>query len=416
MKKNLTFLLSFSVAKGIVFFAPLFLADILSDSDYGLLEYSLAGVGMILNAFLDLGVSGAYPYFILREKRLNIKNGFLLHPIWLLLTFIINQFLFFGFNLYTIEFYLALNVSYIIANQVFYSTQFKSHEKPIQAVFLDAGVYIVLLIFGIGFITKLLNPTIENISIGITLYAILLAMFGTYNFIKAKKDKLYKKYKDIITFSIHLLFSSIFLFSLTVAGRILSKEFFGFEATGIYGFYYRISAIVVMVYQVITIRFFKEIYTLKPKTLDTKFALFYIFIFSISVLIYFVSPYILPSFSNFFSETYKENSTLWFIIFCQMTMWISSALHSNIIDREGLAKKNNLFFLGLFITAISLLYFAKDKLSLLSLTFILYSIYFIANLLQIVTLYTKEIRFKKSLIALSAIYITSIIIMYFLIN
>ena len=64
MKKNVFFLFSFFIAKGITFLAPILLADILTKNDFGMLEYALAGVGMLLNSIISLGVPGAYPYFI----------------------------------------------------------------------------------------------------------------------------------------------------------------------------------------------------------------------------------------------------------------------------------------------------------------------------------------------------------------
>ena len=145
MRKNLIFLFSFSLAKGIVFLAPLLLADILTGKDFGVLEYSLAGIGMLLNAVMNLGVQGAYPYFIIRKKMAKLKNGFSLHPLWLTLFFIGNQIIYFSFKRYGLEIYLAINISYIIANQMFFSTKLKSHSNIFRAVFLDAGIYILLL-------------------------------------------------------------------------------------------------------------------------------------------------------------------------------------------------------------------------------------------------------------------------------
>jgi hypothetical protein len=114
-----------------------------------------------------------------------------------------------------------------------------------------------------------------------------------------------------------------------------------------------------------------------------------------------------PSFSEYFVNTYPNNKALFFVIFCQMTFWIASALQSNIVDREGVSKVNNLYFLGLFILSIVVLYLYRDYLTLLSLTFILYSLFFIANITQFLALRTKKIIFKKSLLSLTFVYITS---------
>ena len=411
MKKNILFLFSFLIAKGITFLVPILLADILTKNDFGMLEYALAGVGMLLNSIISLGVPGAYPYFILRKKEKNIEEGFSLHPLWLLFTFLLNLLFYHSFNFYGIEIYMAVNISYIIAVQKFYSTILKSQEKINKAVLLEAGIYVILFSFLLGYFFNLIQPNIFNISKAILSYAMLWVFCSLYKFYKVNKNQIFIKYKKIISFSIHLLLSSSFLFLLTVSGRILSKYFFDYESAGIYGFYFRLAAIVVLIYQVISVRYFKDLYTKSTSKLDFYFSSFYLFIFTLSILLYFLSPYIMPYFSNYFKETYSENRIVFFILFCQMTMWISSALNSSIVDREGLAKVNNWYFLGLLILFVMVLYLNRDYLTLLSLSFILYSLFFIANITQFLTLRTKKIIFKKSFISLTFVYIASCILL-----
>ena len=411
MKKNILFLFSFLIAKGITFLVPILLADILTKNDFGMLEYALAGVGMLLNSIISLGVPGAYPYFILRKKEKNIEEGFSLHPLWLLFTFLLNLLFYHSFNFYGIEIYMAVNISYIIAVQKFYSTILKSQEKINKAVLLEAGIYVILFSFLLGYFFNLIQPNIFNISKAILSYAMLWVFCSLYKFYKVNKNQIFIKYKKIISFSIHLLLSSSFLFLLTVSGRILSKYFFDYESAGTYGFYFRLAAIVVLIYQVISVRYFKDLYTKSTSKLDFYFSSFYLFIFTLSILLYFLSLYIMPYFSNYFKETYSENRIVFFILFCQMTMWISSALNSSIVDREGLAKVNNWYFLGLLILFVMVLYLNRDYLTLLSLSFILYSLFFIANITQFLTLRTKKIIFKKSFISLTFVYIASCILL-----
>jgi O-antigen/teichoic acid export membrane protein len=407
LKKNILFLFSFLIAKGITFLVPISLADILTKNDFGMLEYALAGVGMLLNSIISLGVPGAYPYFILRKKEKNIEEGFSLHPLWLLFAFLLNLLFYHSFNFYGIEIYMAVNISYIIAVQKFYSTILKSQEKINKAVLLEAGIYLILSSFLLGYFFNLIQPNIFNISKAILSYAMFWVSYSLYKFYKVNKNQIFIKYKKIISFSIHLLLSSSFLFLLTLSGRILSKYFFDYETTGVYGFYFRLAAIVVLIYQVISVRYFKDLYTKSTSKLDFYFSSFYLFIFTLSLLIYFLAPYIMPYFSNYFKETYLENRIVFFILFCQMTMWIASALNSSIVDREGLAKVNNWYFLGFFIFSALCLYLHRDYLTLLSLTFILYSLFFIANITQFLALRTKKIIFKKSLLSLTFVYVTS---------
>ena len=411
MKKNIFFLFSFLIAKGITFLVPILLADILTKNDFGMLEYALAGVGMLLNSIISLGVPGAYPYFILRKKEKNIEEGFSLHPLWLLFAFLLNLLFYHSFNFYGIEIYMAVNISYIIAVQKFYSTILKSQEKINKAVLLEAGIYLILFSFLLGYFFNLIQPNIFNISKAILSYAMFWVSYSLYKFYKVNKNQIFIKYKKIISFSIHLLLSSSFLFLLTVSGRILSKYFFDYESAGTYGFYFRLAAIVVLIYQVISVRYFKDLYTKSTSKLDFYFSSFYLFIFTLSILLYFLSPYIMPYFSNYFKETFSENRIVFFILFCQMTMWISSALNSSIVDREGLAKVNNWYFLGLLILFVMVLYLNRDYLTLLSLSFILYSLFFIANITQFLTLRTKKIIFKKSFLSLTFVYIASCILL-----
>ena len=412
MKKTLLFLFSFLSAKGVIFLAPLLLADILSNSDFGLLEYSLAGLGMLLNSIISLGVTGAYPYFILKEKRMDIKEGFAIHPIWLLLFFIGNNICYFIFQFYEIGVYMAVNISYIIASQQFYATIFKSDEKINKAVFLDAGIYFFLFALVGLFYLKLIEVNINLINSIFIVYAIILTFFGVLKFIKEKKTTIIKKYKEIISFGFHILISSFFLFFITVAGRILTKYFFDYETTGVYGYYFRISAVVVLLYQVVSIRYFKDLYVKSPDILDKYYSYFITLIFFLSIIVYFISPYIVPLFSDYFSETYQQNKLVFYIIFCQMTMWVASALNSSVVDREGLAKRNNFYFLILFIISILLFYLFKDNMSLVKLAFIIYTLHFLTNLSQIYTLKSKNIIFKKTFYALTIIYTLTSISIY----
>jgi O-antigen/teichoic acid export membrane protein len=405
-KKYAIFGIVFTIAKATVYFVPLLLADVLSSEDFGILEYALAGLGMVVNTLINLGVPGAYPYFLLREKKEYLKPAFKLHAIILLIPFIINQVLYFGFNL-NINFYLAFNISFIIANQVFYSTQLKSYEKSTYAVILDSGIYLILLLFFVLSKLGYVNLSIDSITLFVFIYSLIYAGYGIYNYFKFRKDIVLNHYKEIIRFSVHLLIATFLIFLITTSGRILVEFFFDFKTVGVYAFYFRLAAIVVMIHQVINIAFFKKIYTFEPKVLDKYYYLFFIFIFVISILVFYVSPYIVSHFSTYFNETYSNNKAVYFLLSAQMVMWIASALNSNIIDRENLAKRNNIKFLILVIISTLGIYLLKDTLTLSLLTYCHFTTIFLACLIQYYSLYKKRINFTKSTIVLTLIYLVS---------
>lgn len=415
IKKYIGFFSVFSVAKATVYFVPLLLADVLSEHDFGVLEYALAGLGFIVNALINLGVPGAYPYFILKQKQYSINSGFVLHPIWLLVLFITNQIAFFGFNL-SLAFYIAFNLSYIIANQIFYSTQLKSHERASAAVIIDSGIYIVLLLGYLCHLLGVFNLNIAVLNYFIFWYAILYVTMALYRCFKHYKNDSFLNYKTILRFSVNIMLASFLIFLITTSGRILVEYFFDFKQVGVYAFYFRLAAIVVMIHQVVNIVFFKKMYTFKAEVLDRYYYLFFLGIFSLSILAFCVTPYVVPYVSSYFNDTYLEHKGLYFIVSGQMVMWIATALNANIINRENVVFKNNIKFLILVIISILLFYFLQDKLTLSLLTFCHFSIVFVAALIQYHTLYTKRIYFKKSAIMLLGAYLATTAVYFYWFN
>ncbi len=403
IQRYFLFGLSFVFTKGAVYFVPLLLADVLSTNDYGVLEYALAGLGFVLNALINIGVPSGYPYFVLKLNNNSILNGFKLHPLWLLLLFVINQLAYLVFN-FSIELYLAFNVAYIIASQELYSIRLKSHEKPTMAIFLDSGVYIVLLLLIVLRQLTLLPINLAAINTIILIYACLYAVKGIYDYITCSKAHIVKNYKTILNYSFNIMIATFLIFLITSSGRILAEYFFGYDEVAVYGFYFRLAAIVVMVYQMVNIIFFKKIYTVNPEILDKYYSLFFVFIITAALIIFSVSPHVMTGLSGFFKTTYEAYKPVYFLLSAQMVMWIATALNSNIIDRENLAKTNNVRFFALILLGTGLMFLFKNKLTLQLMVFIHYSIIFIACLIQYYSLNKKNIQFKKAVFVLSTSY------------
>lgn len=403
IQRYFLFGLSFVFTKGAVYFVPLLLADVLSTNDYGVLEYALAGLGFVLNALINIGVPSGYPYFVLKLNNNSILNGFKLHPLWLLLLFVINQLAYLVFN-FSIELYLAFNVAYIIASQELYSIRLKSHEKPTMAIFLDSGVYIVLLLLIVLRQLTLLPINLAAINTIILIYACLYAVKGIYDYITCSKAHIVKNYKTILNYSFNIMIATFLIFLITSSGRILAEYFFGYDEVAVYGFYFRLAAIVVMVYQMVNIIFFKKIYTVNPEILDKYYSLFFVFIITAALIIFSISPHVMTGLSGFFKTTYEAYKPVYFLLSAQMVMWIATALNSNIIDRENLAKTNNVRFFALILLGTGLMFLFKNKLTLQLMVFIHYSIIFIACLIQYYSLNKKNIQFKKAVFVLSTSY------------
>lgn len=407
-KKNLIFSIVFTLSKSTVYLAPLIVAEILSKEDFGILEYALAGLGMVINTLINLGVPSAYPYFKLKNNNIAVDNVFSFHYMWLLGFFIISQVCYYTFN-FDLSYFIALNVAFVISNQLYISTQLKTKEKISIAVLFDSGVYVVILLFVVLSYLKIVTPSIQVISNLVQCYAILYAFYAIYQFLKIDFKELFNNYRSVLAYSFPVLIGSLLIYFLTVSGRILIEFFLNdYELVGIYAFYFRLSAVIVMLHQVINIVFFKKMYQLNPKVLDHYFSICFGGLYIISISAFLIVPNILPYFSEFYETTKNVYTGAYFLLCSQMVFWIATALFSNIIDREKLANKNNKLFVILLITFLFTLWVLKSSLSIELFTLIHMIVVFLASLVQIYSLTKNQIFFKKSFLTLIGINLLSL--------
>lgn len=416
VKSKIWFFAAFMFNKGLVFVAPLFVSEILSKEEFGILEYGLAGLGMVVNSLISLGVQSGYPFFKLKNKSYHLFNAFDLHYVWLFFFFISSQIAYFVFDI-RIEFYMALNIAYILSNQIYISTQLKTDSKIIKAVFFDSGVYLILFLFCILAFFDIVPSSINFFNKILLIYASLYSIYALIRIFKSRKENIFKNYFQILRYSLPVLIGGLLIYFLTVSGRIFIEYFLkDFEIVGIYSFYFRLAAIVIVIYQIINITFFRQMYELEPKKLDSYFSLSFLILYIVSITFFLVAPLVLPLFSSFYRSTIGENIVIHFLLSAQMTFWVATALLSNIIDRERLAGINNIYFMLLLVVFLILLYTTKIILDLeLFVIFHLITIT-IATIIQIRTLTRKKIYFTKSAGILITLNIITFIMFYIFYN
>jgi hypothetical protein len=127
------------------------------------------------------------------------------------------------------------------------------------------------------------------------------------------------------------------------------------------------------------------------------------------MLSFIVSQEVAPHFSSFYRDTIEHYKYIYFVLSAQVIFWIASALFSNIIDRESLAKKITPLFLLIILTFLSCLFIFKTKLTLFSYLAIHFSFIYVSNIFQIFVLYQKGIFFKKSFLILSSIFFITLV-------
>lgn len=335
----------FFLVKGSAFAAALWLSNMVSVTEFGLFEYALSG-GLILAVILNLGLQGAYPFFIIREKKDNYRAIFFFHG--LLVSGLILGLIF--LNKITgywipIKFSLMGVMASVIGMQVLYSTILKSHEVLIPAVLLDGGLFITVNVYNILIYFGILSFSLELLETGLMIYLVGLWIIYFRKYSVIKNQFSFKKYKETIDFGKHLVVSSFLIILLTGGARIFIDYFLAIEEVGYYGFYFRLAAITVMIHQIINIVFFKKMYQSDTNTLDNYFSLFVGAILLMSISLSFLVPVVFSNVLTLLENSYAEYKLLYFTLSFQVVFWIILALNENIIYREELSSKMNKGFL-----------------------------------------------------------------------
>lgn len=377
-------------------FAPLLLSDedILSKEQYGILEYGLSA-GIILAALVNIGVPNAYPYFKLKRKFTTLFEGFYFHFIYLLVVNLLLALVVWQF-LPQSQYYLAVIIAFVFANQATYSMFRKSDEKIISAVIIDALLYATLLL-GFIYIEFFNGPhEIEVVLQFLLVYAAIYVVLTILKFRSISKEAI-RKHQKLIKYGKSVMVSSFLILLIANSGRIVIDLVLQDKTlVADYGFYMRWGSFVVMLHQVLTLIYFKRIYTFPPAKLDNMFFLFIGLIVLGSILTYFIIPEIGPYFFSMF-DSFESNKQLYLILCFQVIFWIVLANNENVIYREKLATKMNYAFGSLVVFMTAFILFMKNRLGFIDLTLVLYAMIFVANLLQFYILYKyRNIKLVKS--------------------
>lgn len=403
LKAQLVKLSGFSIVFGFIklnaFTAALFLSNFVDDTaEYGLFEYALS-IGLILAIPLNFGLQGAYPFFNLKTKREGFRSVFYFHALTIssLLgaVFLINRYV---YVLLPDKLAFAILIGGIIAMQVMLSSILKSHERIFPAVFLDGGLFLVLNAYNLWLYAtgSTLNFALLEIVFGV--YLLLLFGLHLFRFLQSRNDFSWGRYKESLQFGKNLLLSSFLIICLTGSARIFIEYFLSMEQVGIYAFYFRFAAAVVMIHQVVNIVFFKKMYQAEPAALDKYFSLFLIFILVAGSTLLFIVPAVFKGSLRLLDETWQAYHLLYVILSFQMIFWILMALNENILYREELSSKMNGWFMGLFFLMAGGIYTLSTlgQLNLFNLTLINSICLILACEVQFMLLRSKQLSFSKT--------------------
>lgn len=387
--------MAFGVSKTIVFFAPLLLSNTLSTFDYGILEYAI-NIAFIGASIFNLGVPNAYPYFKLKRKFKDIYDGFNFHFIYLFLTSLFVFILVLIFKNET-QYVLSILFIYTLSNQVNYSLNYKTNEKIIKAVIIDALFYLVL-ICAFLYIYLTADSGVLPVLYGAFFYSLIFIFITIKKTYKIPFQQAFKKHQKLIKYGKDVMLSGLLILIIANSGRIVIDFLFNDkELIAIFSFYFRMASFVIILHQVLNIIYFKRIYTFNTKKLDTIFVVFLTLIVFGVLISYFIIPKIGVHFFKLF-ETFSTYKKLYMVLCFQMIFWIALATNENVIYREKLASTMNIMFVILLVIFTVIILLLKDIFNYTNVIIGLYFLVVSAVMIQFFILYKfKKIKFKKTI-------------------
>jgi O-antigen/teichoic acid export membrane protein len=238
-------------------------ASVLSQSNYGLLEWSLS-FAMMLSLFISLGSGGVLSFEVIKHETNSLINTTLFYIVFL-------SFLLGIFGSISIIFFEPSRFSYILGftgifiGQFALSAYLKAKGKGAYASIIESFIYIIILFLvfnsifqGIKSLEFLLVFPFFTIVLSIILFFLIT-------------DRTLPNKKDLSLFlqrGFPIMISSFLSVGFINLPRALLGSYDSFDSVAVFSLYFRWAAIALVAYQFVLVMNFRKIYTYSYEKLD----------------------------------------------------------------------------------------------------------------------------------------------------
>lgn len=348
LKHILALFFVFLVLKSIAYFSPIFLSQITTPILYGEFEYSL-NLGVVMLGVISFGLPSSYAYFIMKNNRYELLPLFHLHFIifsfLLLITFVLFPALI-GNSLFG-----ALIIGTAMADQVLLANMLKANGKNVMSILVDTGVYLILGLLVVLGTTQVISFTKELWFLSILFSHLIVVLVVHIKGLKGLKQISATLFIELYSFGILVLITAPLVTLLTNSTRIYIEYFKNISEVGFYSFYFRIAAVLLLIYRVLSILLFRKLFLEDHIKLDGLFRVILSALGGVTILSIIVLQFPVLDFFNFTDKAYLAYYSLLPLMFFQVLFWINTAFFESVLIREKLVKQ----FIFLLIVILSLL-------------------------------------------------------------
>ncbi len=350
LKKYILHLSLFGASKSAVLFAPLLAASVLSQGNYGLVEWSLS-FAMILSIFLSLGAGGILSFEIIKHETNALINATLFYALVISLVLGI-------LGSISIIFFEPSRISYILGFTGVFTGQFvlsaylKAKGKGAYASIVESFIYIVILLL-------VFNSIFQEIK---SLEFLLIFPFFTivFSFILffLISDRTQLKKEDFSLFiqrGLPIMISGLLAVGFVNLPRVLLGNFESFESVGVFSLYFRWAAIALVAYQFALVINFRKIYTYSYEKLDQ-------YIVAISFMVLLIGFFIILGLEvidnydiTFHLAVPEQNILIQGLMAGTISLWAIGTSLEGLFYREHLSKLqiySSAFGIGIFLLSV----------------------------------------------------------------
>ena len=353
MKKYILHLSLFGLSKSAVLFAPLLAASVLSQSNYGLLEWSLS-LAMMLSIFLSLGAGGVLSFEIIKHETNSLINTTLFYALVIsLLLGILGSI--------SIIFFEPSRISYILGFTGVFTGQFvlsaylKAKGKGAYASIVESFIYIVILLLVFNSIFQ----EIKSLELLLVFPFFTIVFSVILFFLISDRTKLKKEnFFLFIQRGFPIMISGLLAVGFVNLPRVLLGNFESFESVGVFSLYFRWAAIALVAYQFALVINFRKIYTYSYEKLDR-------YIVAISFMVLLIGFFIILGLEvidnydiTFHLAVPEQNILIQGLMAGTISLWAIGTSLEGLFYREHLSKLqiySSTFGIGIFLLSIMFL-------------------------------------------------------------
>ncbi|WP_417713913.1 hypothetical protein [Pseudophaeobacter arcticus] len=334
----LRFVAGFGIARGLLFFSPILLSNLLPLDRYGQFELaqSLASIGALV---IGCGLVGTVPLIRLRDEIdgrwdtllllvAGLGGGCILLALGVGLT---------SGTLFSVPVLVPLGIG-VLMLQGLWANTLKSDGQGTRAIFVEVGFWAVA-VSGAGLTVlskdRLSQGTIPlvllvyaMVLLGVTLVQQVRCRTGSFGLLDLRRN---------IALGLPLMFTGILTVLITSSGRLVLGQTSGVEAVGLYAVLYRSTTLPLVGHQILIIGFFRQIFSWSDEVLRARAAVIVVGVSAMALGFWVLEPYLGWLLGKRFTQIFASYRAEGLTLLVQTILWSAIALNDLVNSRLQIA-------------------------------------------------------------------------------